>query len=302
MTEEPTLYIGLTGAEMQPETFDLGDGLLLRKTYAHLMKPLVLAFTPAAPGKAHPGPWKSIQGQSGYDIRIELQVHETVFNLYASSDMNISWWIVALFRILCAPRFVAPILSRVEIKSIPEIDEEVNVFPLESGRIRIAIGESVDLIETEKLEWVKTHWKTGAELLRSSKSFNMAFQAFDQKAFSADLDLYFLALWSALEALFSPSRTELRFRVSSLIATYLESAGKSRYELHREVLKLYDARSSTVHGSMTAASEELIATHQLVRRILMKAIHENQVPDQKKLEEALFGMTDGESSSHITSR
>ena len=40
--------------------------------------------------------------------------------------------------------------------------------------------------------------------------------------------LLILSLSGALEALFSPSTTELKFRVSSLIAAYLEGSGSPR--------------------------------------------------------------------------
>ena len=289
MFESRDFYMGLTGAEMEQDLFDLGGGLSLQKTYAHLMKPLIMAFAPAVNGVSNPGPWKSLYEGSGYDIRMELHVSEAYLDADTFDRLNVGWWIIALIRLLCAPKLLAPVVSSTDLKSIPLVTEEPNVFPLETGRVRISIGESETVLKSENLEWVRKHWKSGAKLMRFNKAFNLAFQAFDQKAFSADPDLYLLALWAALEALFSPSRTELRFRASGLIATYLEPPGQSRYELHKDILKLYDARSAAVHGSMTLSIEELISTHQLARRILIKAIQDNRVPDLKSLEQELFG-------------
>ena len=76
MFESRDFYMGLTGAEMEQDLFDLGGGLSLQKTYAHLMKPLIMAFAPAVNGVSNPGPWKSLYEGSGYDIRMELHVSE----------------------------------------------------------------------------------------------------------------------------------------------------------------------------------------------------------------------------------
>jgi hypothetical protein len=55
--------------------------------------------------------------------------------------------------------------------------------------------------------------------MNKSSEFNLAFQAFDQSAFARDPTLALLLLWSAIEALFSPGYSELRFRVSANIVT-----------------------------------------------------------------------------------
>ena len=57
--------------------------------------------------------------------------------------------------------------------------------------------------------------------------------------------------WGALEALFSPSTSELKFRVSSLIAAYFEVPGVERVKCQREVAKLYDKRSTAAHESQS---------------------------------------------------
>ena len=50
------LYAGLYGLILVPDTFDLGHGTVISRTYAHFMAPFMMAFAPAAPGKHHPGP------------------------------------------------------------------------------------------------------------------------------------------------------------------------------------------------------------------------------------------------------
>lgn len=284
------VFVGLTGARLAEEAYDLGGGLSLHRTYVHLMKPLMMAFSPAEAGKPHPGPWKTVTGSSGHDIEIELHVGTAYDNTVSFDTINAAWWIISLLRLRSAPRLFAPLVSDSRFSQSCANSPGPGVLSLETGRLRIAIGESKPLLDTADLDWIKTHWQGGARLMRSSKPFNLAYQAFDQGAFSGDPDLYLLALWSGLEALFSSARTELRFRISALISAYLEEPGADRLALQKQIAKLYDARSATVHGSSTTSHDDLIATHQLSRRIILKILNDMAVPTNQALEERLFGL------------
>lgn len=69
---EGDLHAGLSGLELEDESFDLGDGLRLSKTYAHLMSPFLMAFAPAPPGGHHPAPWRAASGGFSFDVNAEL--------------------------------------------------------------------------------------------------------------------------------------------------------------------------------------------------------------------------------------
>lgn len=56
------------------EPFDLGRGITLRSTYAHLFAASMMAFARASEGKPHPAPWRAARGGYGYDIEAELAV------------------------------------------------------------------------------------------------------------------------------------------------------------------------------------------------------------------------------------
>ena len=64
--------------------------------------------------------------------------------------------------------------------------------------------------------------------MHESEEFNLLMQALDQSLFARSVELALLSLWGALEAVFSPGRNELRFRVTALIATFLEPPGQER--------------------------------------------------------------------------
>jgi hypothetical protein len=112
----------------------------------------------------------------------------------------------------------------------------------------------------------------------------------DQVHFVRDYGLGLLLVWAALEGLFSPSRTELRFRVSALIASFLEPPGGKRRVLNSEVAKLYDARSSAAHQRSSIDRKALFESMILLRRIIIKIISESHVPSKDELEGFLFGV------------
>ena len=68
------IFAGLAGLELDCEEYSLGGDGTLRKTYAHLMAPFLMAFAPAPPGKHHLAPWKAASGGLGYDVLAELRV------------------------------------------------------------------------------------------------------------------------------------------------------------------------------------------------------------------------------------
>jgi hypothetical protein len=146
-----------------------------------------------------------------------------------------------------------------------------------------------DAIEIADLEWVRKHWIAAGQLMDSSPEFNLAFQAFDQSSFVRDPMLALLLLWGGLEGLFSPSHSELRFRISANIATFLEAPGEPRAALQRSTAKLYDARSAAAHGRPERAIKPLIQTYQLLRRVLLRIVERARVPTIAEVESALFG-------------
>jgi hypothetical protein len=267
------------------ERFDLGGEVALTKTFAHLMAPFMMAFAPAEPGKPHPAPWRAAKGGFGFDIIVQLQVPKdaAVFDSF-----NTVWWIVALLRLKAAHSVIVPIISNQPFARAKETDDGIHFWPIEiePNRLNLTVKPSI-LLEPD-LAWVRDHWKTAAELMQN-KEFNLLFQSFDQSLFVKNPALALLMLWGALESVFSPARTELRFRVSANIASYLEKPGKRRRDLQKKVAKLYDARSVVAHSASSAPEGALGETYELVKRLIDRMINSNHVPTPDEIEGELFG-------------
>jgi hypothetical protein len=250
------------------------------------MRPCLLAFE--KPETSFPA-WQSAGGSFGFDIVAEVFVPKELSIEDWFDRANTIWWIAALLRLRGSPHVRVPVVSNA---SFSRVGSSAAFWPVESewDKTRMILEpDAGDLIDIEALEWVKRHWFKGGRLIRKSNEFNLAMQAFDQSSFARDPVLALLLLWSALETLFSPGRSELRFRCSAYIATFLEPPGIGRLSLQRATAKLYDARSAAAHGRPKDAEQPLIATFALLKRVLLEIIGEDRVPTIADIESRLFG-------------
>ena len=64
------LHAGISNIVLEPEAFDLGEGVTIRKTYAHLTAHFVMAFAAPPPNSFHPWPWKAAKGTASFAVDI----------------------------------------------------------------------------------------------------------------------------------------------------------------------------------------------------------------------------------------
>jgi len=282
------LYAGLYGLFPVPESFELGHGVVISRTYAHLFAPFTLAFSPAAPGKPHPGPWKTAKGGLALDITAQLFLPATT-SIRQLNRLNTVWWLVALLRLHASTSIAVPVISSDSFASTPHIKHEPQFWPMEIHTPRLfpedPKGQSVDTLE---LQWLGDNWHEAAALLEN-EDFSGAFQSVDASLWSHTPVLGLVGVWGALERLFSPSVAELSFRVSANIAAFLEAPGRARYALFKKVKGLYDSRSKAAHGSGEDDLAPYAETYSIARRALLKMIEARHVPSKKELEANLFG-------------
>lgn len=281
------LYAGIAGARLSSETYDLGYGVDLRRTYACVFAHFMMAFEEPEPGKHHPGPWRACRdGGLQFDVAVELRVPREPPRPDWFDEFNTVWWLTCLLRLRCAHSVTVPVVADSQFQD-GKHREDIRIWIMEADRYRrqARINPSI-LLETE-LSWVREYWVSGGMLARDL-SFNMLIQAFDQCLFAGNEGLAILAIWGALESIFSPSHAELRFRVSANIAAFLEPRGEPRQLLQKQVAKLYDARSMAAHGADAIPENALRDTYNLARRIIIKIIEDDHVPKRDDLDRLLF--------------
>lgn len=287
--ETADIYGGLSGLTVEPQRFELGRGVVIASTYAHLMSHFVMAFAPAPPGKPHPGPWKPTIGAGvEIDISAELFVPKTC-NCRYFDNINLIWWIVALLRLRAATSIYVPVVSSHSFSVIPTLQEEPLIGIMEVRGLPLRAEERTESrVGSTELEWIKSHWEPASSLL-SNTDFFTAFDAIDFSKWHASPQLGLVALWGALERLFSPSAQELRFRVSANIASYLEERGPERLNLFRRITKLYDRRSAAAHGSGESDIVPYQETYAIARRVVLRIIETRHVPSREDQEAIMFG-------------
>lgn len=175
---------------------------------------------------------------------------------------------------------------------MPAADNENRFEPLEIESRYFSLEASEGTVITpDRLYWVTEHWSTAIELRENHAELRLAMDALDRGQFIPNYALTIVSLWAALEALFSPAKTELRFRVSVLIASYLKEPGKERQKLHKRIMRLYEDRSAAAHGLAKSNPNALLETFELLRQVILKMIGEHHVPSKEELEAALFGIS-----------
>jgi len=285
------LYAGVSGLELTEASFDLGSGIVLSRTYAHLMAPFVMAFKrPTEYDQPHPGPWKSLGGGFAFDIEAEIKV-PAALDPSQGTQSDVIRMIGFLLRLGVHPALRLPALANHPFSTMAYRSEHESwLRPNEFQPRHFPLDSASEAIGADEAAWVAERWKVGLKLSKESAEFALAVEAIDGGQFVQKSALALVSLWAALEALFSPSTSELKFRVSALIAAYLEPPGSSRHALQKAVAKLYDKRSAAAHGKPKHETDDLLETFNLLAQVLRKILDERAVPSKEDLERTLFGV------------
>jgi hypothetical protein len=284
------LFGGLSKIEIEVNEFELGDGIKLRKTFAHLMAPFVMAFNPPS-GEGvfkhlHRGPYKPAKGGIDIDVFVEIEV-QTVKEFSNSIDNEGLIWLIACLIRLGKPFVTVSTLSDLSFR---EIDDKVQpTIHLVEIKNRIFLSkEERPFLEISHLEWIKQYWKSAARLINTNRSFYLALKAFDDSTLESKKSSALLTVWGVIEHLFSPPTGELKYRVSSNLAAFLEAYGSRRLELFKELTKLYNERSKAAHTSKEIDVKAFIDSYYYLRDAIIKIIERGSIPTQEELENLIF--------------
>jgi hypothetical protein len=267
------------------DMLDLGHGVTLSRTYLHVMAHPVLAFSPAEPRKHHPGPWSPLLVPTSSRASADLHAVLTVPHDPESPKTHHNWasWITLLMRFATDTTITMTLVSEEPfdevaagnayaklIERVPEIREGATIGP-------------------EVAEWLTNNWYSSLSL-NNDESFIFAVGAIYNSHLATE-ELGVVSVWGALERLFSTNAAELKYRVCSNIAAYLEPIGKERYLLFQHLKKLYDARSAAAHGSKMKISSPYMDSSHIASRAILRMVELGHVPTIEELERELFWPT-----------
>lgn len=289
-------YAGFTNLKLLPEweEYELGEGLVLRPTFAHLMSSHTMAFNPPeAPGHHHPAPWRATSQFESFDVHTELLIPANYKPPKGLSHYDVARTITIMMRLFCDPKIRFLVESSHSLSGISTVpDKEMKIVPIEASRqfIELEFATQDSASSADRLYWVHNTWQNAVALMASHADFRLAMEAFEMSTFIPHHALTLVSLWGALEALFSPSTSELRFRVSILIASYIHPPGQQRADMQKEIFELYDKRSAAAHGKPKHNTDHLMQTFNILKRVLMRMIDEKEVPSKIALNNMLLGV------------
>jgi hypothetical protein len=288
--DDSDYFAGLAGLSLEAEV-PLGRGICLRPATAQFRSPLMLlnpnptgeAIYPALP---RPAFW-SLGGETT-EITAEIVIPHAVARSW-EQKFRLARLLVFVIRLWSDPAVSFHAHADRPFSSLASSDDgKFKLAPVETGRRYFHLGLVDGSRTVASLKWVQDNWETAHRLYRESTEFRLAADALDTGQFIFNTALTMVSLWGALEATFSPATSELRFRVSALIAAYLEPPGPERLKVQKEVASLYDKRSAAAHGRPKHEADDLVKTFELLRRVIIRMIAKGAVPTRDDLERALF--------------
>jgi len=257
-------------------------------TYVHVMSHPMLAINrPPNPGAHHPAPW--IPTTSGFSYDVEAQLHiPTSYSRKKVTRYEVAKPIVGLLRLYVHPDIrlaVAAIRPFADLPSVTDVNASapIEVLPRYFDFCLIEITG----IEG-RVDWVKQHSERALDLIESSAEFKLAMDVYLTGQFIPNSAMVMGAVWGALEAFLSFEKSELRFRVSSKLTSYMVPRGAARTAEQKRVAKLYDARSAAAHGQPKHGQQDLLDSYMLLRIVLIRMIEAGRIPTRAELEAKLF--------------
>jgi len=140
-------------------------------------------------------------------------------------------------------------------------------------------------ITQDHLSWALSNWPSYIFLTRDHDAFSFSCSIYTRYHFSDDLRSTVVNLWSAIESLFNIDR-ELRNGLALHTSCFLFERGIERKNLYSRIKKMYDVRSSIVHGRRSDFEKiaiHLIETRDLLGKILKRTIELGHMPTTESI-------------------
>jgi len=192
------VYVGLSGIDLEPDEFDLGEGITIRKTYAHLMAHFIMAFAPPALGQPHPGPWKAATGGSGFtsDVSVEIRIPGS-----HAERFSIAETVAFMLRLRIDPATSLTVVSNYAFSDLPTVsDRNAKIVPVEVHPRYFPLSTADSLATPQRLEWIREYWKSTHSLMSQSTEFALAVAAINTGQFVHNTALVLVSLWAAVHA------------------------------------------------------------------------------------------------------
>ena len=139
-------------------------------------------------------------------------------------------------------------------------------------------------LKSEEVDWICTHYSEAQRLLENDK-FQTAVHCLATYRWHSIPRVKMAVLWAGIEGIFGAS-SEIRFRISLYISRFLHQADTNARRITFEsVKKLYNSRSTAVHGSKIKGDLALAVEEsaELLKKLILQSIENKAIPNEEEL-------------------
>ncbi|MBD5445152.1 MAG: hypothetical protein HDR29_06325 [Lachnospiraceae bacterium] len=226
--------------------------------------------------------------KSDIDFSIAVLSAETISSQLriVSSDakqLAIVTWNAQWDCLLLGALFNCEVMANLQCDKSVSALEEASYINVTNYSFRALLTKCYTLSESDE-EWLNKYYTIALDLLNHD-AYQMAVHAMASYRWHSMPRVQLAIIWAGIESLFNVS-TEVSFRVSLYIAHFLAGQDDIKAnEIFKKVKKLYNARSSAVHGnkikdSISSYVEESAA---LLNQIILHCAEIGELPDIEKL-------------------
>ena len=218
--------------------------------------------------------------------------HELIvggFNDDPQTSLSLAWALTSLMRIRSLGEFICPAYCNVSWSTIAAFSDnscEVGLLD-EYPKARTFTGPPT--VTKDDFDWILTNLDNWF-IVWEMENFRTAAESYWSYYHYPNKRLMVANLWSGIESLFD-IHGELRFRLAAILASILETRGKSRISAYKRVAKLYDIRSRIIHGGQFSddkLTEHIIEVSGMLARLLARCVESGTVWSRDHLNELLF--------------
>ena len=222
----------------------------------------------------------SIAVLSSVNIQSQIRICTDTIKDTTAEAWNAQWDCLLLGAL-----FNNNIMSSIQCDKPVELLSEAQYLHVTNYTLHGLMQNNIEL-KTEDEDWIKKHYFKAHMLLdKSDDSFHNAVHCMGTHLWHSLPRVQLAILWAGIESLFNVSN-EVSFRVSLCVAHFLYPDDRTKAkECYQRVKKLYDMRSSAVHGNKMKEStiDVVKESARLLNTLIRRCAELGDLPDTKEL-------------------
>jgi hypothetical protein len=275
------LFGCLTGFTLPVENFEIGQGLVLRRTFVDTFGGWSMGFVaPHAPTMPHPAPWAPVHGESSSMLkaRVELAISDTSLEGFTLPTAT-AWIVASLLRLRINTPIRVAVLANMPFNSMADNWRKVEAMAFEMGTKQWGVFNAETVQATlEDLLWLRRCVPVAARLYQDER-FQRAFSIYDEALWAPRKELATILIWTALEILFEASGEQNKTRaISQLASEWIGHDRADRDRAYNVIRELYHKRGRVVHVGRQIETADFIQSLQICKAVFENILTREKLP------------------------